>query len=69
MKKYDLPFKALHILSDGNFHSGEKIAAEIGCSRVTVWKSISELKTLGINIFSVKKKGLPSSKKNIFFKC
>ena len=67
MKKYDLPFKALHILSDGNFHSGEKIAAEIGCSRVTVWKSISELKTLGINIFSVKKKGYRLPKKISFF--
>ena len=55
MKKYDLPFKALHILSDGNFHSGEKMAADMGCSRVTVWKSISELKSLGISIFSVKK--------------
>ena len=66
MKKYDLPFKVLHILSDGNFHSGEKIAAEIGCSRVTVWKSISELKTLGINIFSVKKKGYRLPKKISF---
>jgi BirA family biotin operon repressor/biotin-[acetyl-CoA-carboxylase] ligase len=67
MKKYDLPFKALHILSDGNFHSGEKMAADIGCSRVTVWKSISELKSLGINIFSVKKKGYRLPKKISFF--
>ena len=67
MKKYDLPFKALHILSDGNFHSGEKIAAEIGCSRVTVWKCISELKSLGIKIFSVKKKGYRLPKKISFF--
>ena len=67
MKKYDLPFKAFHILSDGNFHSGEKMAAEMGCSRVTVWKSISELKSLGINIFSVKKKGYRLPKKISFF--
>jgi BirA family biotin operon repressor/biotin-[acetyl-CoA-carboxylase] ligase len=67
MKKYDLPFKALHILSDGNFHSGEKIAADMGCSRVTVWKSISELKSLGISIFSVKKKGYRLPKKISFF--
>ena len=67
MKKYDLPFKALHILSDGNFHSGEKMAADMGCSRVTVWKSISELKSLGINIFSVKKKGYRLPKKISFF--
>ena len=68
MKKYDLPFKALHILSDGNFHSGEKMAADMGCSRVTVWKSILELKSLGINIFSVKKKGYRLPKKISFFK-
>ena len=67
MKKYDLPFKALHILSDGNFHSGEKMAADMGCSRVTVWKSISDLKSLGINIFSVKKKGYRLPKKISFF--
>ena len=67
MKKYDLPFKAFHILSDGNFHSGEKMAADMGCSRVTVWKSISELKSLGINIFSVKKKGYRLPKKISFF--
>ena len=67
MKKYDLPFKALHILSDGKFHSGEKMAADMGCSRVTVWKSISELKSLGISIFSVKKKGYRLPKKISFF--
>jgi BirA family biotin operon repressor/biotin-[acetyl-CoA-carboxylase] ligase len=67
MKKYDLPFKALHILSDGNFHSGEKMAADMGCSRVTVWKSISALKSLGISIFSVKKKGYRLPKKISFF--
>jgi BirA family biotin operon repressor/biotin-[acetyl-CoA-carboxylase] ligase len=66
MKKYDLPFKALHILSDGNFHSGEKMAADMGCSRVTVWKSISELKSLGINIFSVKKRVTVYQKKYLF---
>ena len=67
MKKFDLSFKALYILSDGNFHSGEKMAADMGCSRVTVWKSIYELKSLGINIFSVKKKGYRLPKKISFF--
>ena len=43
------------------------MAAEMGCSRVTVWKSISELKSLGINIFSVKKKGYRLPKKISFF--
>ena len=43
------------------------MAADMGCSRVTVWKSISELKNLGINIFSVKKKGYRLPKKISFF--
>ena len=43
------------------------MAADMGCSRVTVWKSISELKSLGINIFSVKKKGYRLPKKISFF--
>lgn len=43
------------------------MAADMGCSRVTVWKSISELKGLGINIFSVKKKGYRLPKKISFF--
>ena len=57
MKSYELAFKTLDILADGAFHSGEKIAIKIGCSRVTVWKAINELKTLGIVIFSVRNKG------------
>ena len=43
------------------------MAADMGCSRVTVWKSISELKNLGINIFSVKKMGYRLPKKISFF--
>jgi len=43
------------------------MAADMGCSRVTVWKSISELKSLGISIFSVKKKGYRLPKKISFF--
>ncbi|EDZ65106.1 biotin-(acetyl-CoA-carboxylase) ligase [beta proteobacterium KB13] len=43
------------------------MAADMGCSRVTVWKSVSELKSLGINIFSVKKKGYRLPKKISFF--
>ena len=43
------------------------MATDMGCSRVTVWKSISELKSLGINIFSVKKKGYRLPKKISFF--
>ncbi|MEK9561464.1 MAG: biotin--[acetyl-CoA-carboxylase] ligase [Pelagibacteraceae bacterium] len=57
MKQYELAFKILSILADGYFHSGEALASSAGCSRVTIWKAIAQLKDLGINVFSVKKKG------------
>ena len=63
MKPYELAFKTLEILSDGAFHSGEKIAQQMGCSRVSVWKAISQLKDIGVEVFSVRNKGyrVPSS--------
>src|SRR6056300_481227 len=57
MKQYDLAFKTLDILADGKFHSGEKIAQRMGCSRVSVWKAISQLKDIGVEVFSVRNKG------------
>ncbi len=63
MKPYELAFKTLEILSDGAIHSGEKIAQQMGCSRVSVWKAISQLKDIGVEVFSVRNKGyrVPSS--------
>ena len=63
MKPYELAFKTLEVLSDGAFHSGEKIAQQMGCSRVSVWKAISQLKDIGVEVFSVRNKGyrVPSS--------
>jgi len=57
MKQYDLAFKTLEILADGKFHSGETIAQQTDCSRVSIWKAIAQLKSLGIEIFSVRNKG------------
>ncbi len=49
--------KVLLLLSDGEFHSGEKLAKELSVSRTSVWKYIEKLKTLGADIYSVKGKG------------
>lgn len=57
MDKFKFAFKTLEILSDGNFHSGEEIARAISSSRVTVWKSVKQLKTIGVEVFAVRKKG------------
>jgi BirA family biotin operon repressor/biotin-[acetyl-CoA-carboxylase] ligase len=57
MKQHELAFKVLDILSNGKFHSGELMAKELGCSRVAIWKALSEIKELNIPIFSVRNKG------------
>jgi BirA family biotin operon repressor/biotin-[acetyl-CoA-carboxylase] ligase len=40
----------LALLSDGGFHSGESLAAELGISRAAVWKRIGRLGELGLHV-------------------
>lgn len=47
----------LHVLCDGNFHSGEVLAGELGLSRAAVSKHIKALQQLGLDIFSISGKG------------
>lgn len=48
----------LSYLSDGQFHSGEDLAVELGVSRTAVWKQIKKLNTiLPVKIISVQSKG------------
>ncbi|WP_018984948.1 bifunctional biotin--[acetyl-CoA-carboxylase] ligase/biotin operon repressor BirA [Salinimonas chungwhensis] len=47
----------LGLLSDGQFHSGEKIAQEINLSRTAVAGHISQLAEWGLDVFKVKGKG------------
>lgn len=44
-------------LSDGNFHSGEVLAGELGVSRTAIWKQIQTLGGYGLDIFCVRGKG------------
>ena len=44
-------------LSDGNFHSGEHLAVELGVSRTAIWKQIQTLDGYGLDIFRVRGKG------------
>lgn len=43
--------------ADGNFISGQEIAAYIGCSRTAVWKHIEDLRSEGYVLEAVRKKG------------
>ena len=39
----DLSFRLLRLLADGEFHSGAKLARELGVSRGTVWNAVRVL--------------------------
>lgn len=45
------------MLQDGEFHSGESLGAQLGCSRTAVWKHLQKLEKLGLIIETVKGTG------------
>ncbi len=49
--------RLLSLLSDGAFHSGEKLAKRLRVSRAGIWKLIHSLQDLGIEIESVARQG------------
>lgn len=58
-----LTFPILQQLSDGKFHSGEKLAQHFEVTRVTIWNAIQHAQNLGVDVFSVRGRGykLPSA--------
>jgi len=52
-----LTFRALRLLSDGEFRSGEALARSLGVSRTTVWKALQGLEALGVTLFRVHGRG------------
>src|ERR1700704_2792521 len=44
-------------LSDGQFHSGETLAAELAVSRSAVWKAARALRELGARVHAVRNRG------------
>ena len=52
-----LTFALLRLLSDGEFHSGEVMAQQLGVSRASVSKSLQHVDELGLNLFSVRGRG------------
>lgn len=48
----------LGLLADGQFHSGEQLAKELGCTRSAIWKRMAELREIpGIRVDSVTGRG------------
>ena len=62
MKKRDTKVLIASILSDGRFHSGEDIGAELSISRAAVAKQVKALVALGMDIYSVSGKGYKLAK-------
>lgn len=44
-------------LADGEFHSGEQLAAELDVTRSAVWKAVRGLKDLGATVHAVRNRG------------
>ncbi len=47
----------MSILSDGKFHSGEKMSGQLNVSRSSVWVAVENAGQIGVKIFSVRGKG------------
>ena len=52
-----LTLATLRLLGDGEFHSGEDIAAALGVTRATVWNAVREASGLGLAVDSVRGRG------------
>jgi BirA family biotin operon repressor/biotin-[acetyl-CoA-carboxylase] ligase len=52
-----LTFSLLRLLSDGEFHSGEMLAQQLGVSRATVSNALKYVEQYGLTLFSVKGRG------------
>ena len=57
MQSHDKAFVLLHRLSDGHFHSGQRLADVLGVSRTSIASYIHQLQALGVDIYSVKGRG------------
>jgi BirA family biotin operon repressor/biotin-[acetyl-CoA-carboxylase] ligase len=52
-----LPQRVYRLLSDGQMHSGTRLAADCGVSRNAIWKSIAALRSLGVSVHAVPNRG------------
>jgi BirA family biotin operon repressor/biotin-[acetyl-CoA-carboxylase] ligase len=52
-----LTFAALRLLADGDFHSGEQMAATLRVTRGSIWNAMRGLERSGIEVFKVRGRG------------
>ena len=51
------PYFLIHLLADGQLHSGTELAQRLGVTRTAVWKQLRRLEEIGVEIESVRGKG------------
>ncbi|MGM0434873.1 MAG: biotin--[acetyl-CoA-carboxylase] ligase [Pseudomonadota bacterium] len=51
------PYPLIHLLADGQLHSGTEMAERLGVTRTAVWKQLRRLEEIGLNVESVRGKG------------
>jgi BirA family biotin operon repressor/biotin-[acetyl-CoA-carboxylase] ligase len=52
-----LSTELLNLLADGEYHSGQELAAVLGVSRTAVWKQLGKFDALGLSVESIRGKG------------
>ena len=52
-----LPKRVYRLLSDGQFHSGTRLAADCRVSRNAIWKAVAALRALGVSVHAVPNRG------------
>ncbi len=58
MQAADTRYRLIRLMADGNFHSGQRLAGDLGVSRAAVWKHLNNLRdATGLKFDSVKGKG------------
>lgn len=56
-KRDERVIKVIELLSDGAFHSGQRIGEEIGVTRTAISQYIKDIQALGLDVFRVTGKG------------
>jgi len=57
MKESSVKYEIIKQLSDGEFHSGERLGERLGISRAAISKHMKGIQELGLEVFSVQRKG------------
>ena len=47
----------LHLLANGQFHSGRQLGEQLGLTRAAIWKHIRHLRMLGLDVHAVRGRG------------